>query len=103
VDVIYLAVSYSIGPKHYRFSSVVLNSESARYADRLAYIYKCGKCRAHIKKGTRACYRCGYEFTEGDVAQMIAEYRANYSRNWHVKVYFVLFMIFVLVLLLGLN
>jgi hypothetical protein len=34
---------------------------------------------------------------------MIAEYRGNYSRNWHVKVYFVLFMIFVLVLLLGLN
>ncbi len=72
-------------------------------SDRLAYIYKCGKCSAHIKKGTKACYRCGYEFTEGDVAQMIAEYRANYSRNWHVKVYFVMFMIFVLVLLLGLN
>ncbi|WP_033016896.1 hypothetical protein [Pseudoalteromonas sp. BSi20652] len=71
--------------------------------DRLSYIYKCVKCKAHIKKGIVACYRCGYEFTRIDVDKMIREYKENYSKNWHVKIYFVLFVGAIIILLLGIN
>lgn len=71
--------------------------------DRLTYIYKCVKCKAHIKKGIATCYRCGYEFTSSDIDKMITEYKENYSKNWHVKIYFVLFVGGIVLLLLNIN
>lgn len=71
--------------------------------DRLKYIYKCVNCGAYVKKGTVECYRCNHKFSSSDVDTMVRHYEANYAKNWHHKVYFVLFMLFVLGLLYGLN
>jgi hypothetical protein len=71
--------------------------------DRLSYIYKCIHCGAYIKKGIKECYRCHHTFTERDVDIMIHQYRENDRKNWHHKLYFILFMLLILAMLFGFN
>jgi hypothetical protein len=71
--------------------------------DRLSYIYRCVKCRAHIKKDLLECYRCDHIFTPNDVNNMIREYRDNYSKNWHHKIYFIVFMLLIVAFLASIN
>lgn len=66
---------------------------------RLRYKYKCISCGAYVKRGTKECYRCFHEFSPDDVNHMIEHYRSNYAQNWRHKIYFILFMLFVLALL----